>query len=259
MKKEDIRTREELIEYLNENQKTESPFNESLYRHTLEALEMDKKLIDGKKAKDPTFKKNYSTLGEKYFELAQLPKYRDKAKELQQDRLFEGFNPKKGRNTRSIKSLLSGDEAEDELMRELYEKYFYYVTVFEDVEFIKGRVYEYYSTYDFNDAHEKFLIVSAISDELKLRQLNEERQDDDGDTEKIIKDVRSSYMSTLEALKLIRNKDKDKDKVNNLSGYIKLLQEEKLLTGKRVFEPDAMDRLLERTRESVINMGFEDV
>lgn len=253
-----LETKEELVKYLEENQDTEYPFNEEVWKLAVEKTaekEREFKVLkevdfDGteKVKKIPNGAINPVS---KYFQLIALPQYKKQCEELQKEQEEE--------LVADVDDMLEqlDDSEENTFIRELVTIYFSNVKG-EDLDFVIDRLSDYYSNYEFNEGSDKFLVVSAVSDELTLRELYGKRVKG-SDNEVKIEKVKKGYLSTLDGLKLLKKQgSKLEDGKNKFTMFVDELEKAgELKFDTKGYEPDQIDRLIEHTRRSIVR-AFSD-
>lgn len=212
-----LTTKEQLIKYLEENQDTELPFCEEIWEKAIETTSNKERQFKEIQVTDydgntTTKKIPNGVLNpvSKYFQLLALPNFRKlaeaKLEEMQEnedensdiDRMFENMDENDEENT---------------FIKELVSIYFSQVKG-DDLTFVVDRLSDYYTNYEFNEGSDKFLVVSAVSDELTLRELYGKRVKG-SDNETKIEKVKKGYLSTLESLKVLKKQGSKLDEGKN--------------------------------------------
>lgn len=211
-----LTTKEELIEYLEENKDTELPFCEEIWQVAVDkTADKDRQF---KEISTTDFEGNTKTKKipngavnpvSKYFQLIALPNFRKIAEAKLEDDIEED------EDNDDIEKMLEEMEDNDEnsFIKELVSIYFASVNG-DDLQFVIDRFSDYYTNYEFNEGSDKFLVVSAVSDELTLRELYGKRIKGN-DNESKIEKVKKGYLSTLESLKVLKKQGGKLDEGKN--------------------------------------------
>lgn len=252
-----LETKEELIKYLEENRDSELPFSEEVWKvaveKTSEKERQFKEIVttgfDGK-SKTKKIPNGAVNPVSKYFQLIALPNFKKLAKNeysnhvVEEDTMYD------------IEQMLEGldeDTEENTFIKELMTIYFASLTG-EDTQFVVDRLSDYYTNYEFNEGSDKFLVVSAVSDELTLRELYRERiKGKDNETK--IEKVKKGYLATLDGLKLLKRQG---SKIDEGKNKFTMMLDELEKAGdlskykQECYEPDQIDALVSDTRRSIM-------
>lgn len=254
-----MKTKEELITYLESNSNIELPFSEKVWQIAVEktfAKEREFKEItttdfDGnvKTKKIPNGAINPVS---KYFQLIALPNFKKMCEQEQLEKELEAENETTV-NIEQMLEELEEDTEENSFIRELISIYFANIKG-DNFDFVVDRLSDYYSNYEFNEGSDKFLVVSAVSDELTLRELYGQRVKGK-DNEATIEKVKKGYLSTLDGLKLLKKQgSKLNEGKNKFTMFLDELEKAGELKIKNVsIKQDQIDILVEHTRRSIIN------
>lgn len=230
----DINSKGDMLAYLEGNLEYEYPFVEEAWQKAEQIYAEDK---DKKKS-----------IGSIYFQLMGLAQYRKlgnelRNKEFKKMRIIE--------EEEIIDSLLGDDEEESEFIKELISIYFSNIKDPEDLKFVIERMSDYYSNYEFNEGSDKFLVVSAVADELALRELYAQRVLGQ-DNEKRVKDVKEGYLKTLASLKVLKSDKKIDSTKNKFTALVdELSRTGELNIDSPEYPKDEIDYLIEAMRRSV--------
>lgn len=216
-----METKEELLSYLEANQDKEFPFCEEIYNIAVEKTDGKERAFKEivRTEYDGTTKTKRIPNGSvnpvsKYFQLIALPHYNKKVQAMlcfrEEDEKYEEIDE----DIDDIIELTEDDEA-NSFVRELASIYFSKV-LDDETQFVIDRLSDYYTNYEFNEGSDKFLVISAVSDELTLRELYSKRITSKGvDNEVRIDKVKRGYLSTLESLKALKKQSGKLDEGKN--------------------------------------------
>lgn len=259
-KRPKLKTKKELIKYLEENQDTELPFSEKVWEIAVEKT--SEKEREFKEITTTDFDGNKKTKKipngainpvSKYFQLIALPNFKKMAKEEHLEKEDD-----KDKITDVDKMLEELDDTEENtFIKELVSIYFSTVNG-DDLNFVIERLSDYYSNYEFNEGSDKFLVVSAVSDELALRHLYSKRAKG-SDNESRIERIQKGYLRTLDGLKLLKKQgsklDEGKNKFTMFVDELEKAGELKFNPNK--YEKDQIDELMQSTRRCIMR-AFKD-
>ena len=255
-----LETKEELMAYVKENKDTELPFNETVWNIAVEKM-IDKER-QFKSIETTDFEGNIKSLKvpngainpvSKYFQLMALPNFQKMGIGI--------LNQDNDTDDEDVSSLLDelevSDEEESTFIKELILIYFSDLKG-KDLQFVVDRLSDYYTNYEFNEGSDKFLVVSAVSDELALRELMIGRNKGK-DVEAKIEKVKKGYLNTLEGLKVLKKQSSKFDESKNkLTMFVSELEKagELKLTAKEIPE-DKVKSLVDAFRRTVIDVFRE--
>lgn len=242
-----IKTKQQLLNYLT-TAADELPFNEECYKCA--AVEVNKRneqirienSLPGAKAKKPEF------LGNVYFELLASPLFNGSTNgdTSTMPDYVDREDPSKVR-TISVEDFIDDiDTAQGQFIFKFIKKYFGNISSMDTAKFIIARVRAYYGEYELNSASDEFLVMSAITDELVMRDITRRRINYKYDNNKELETIRNVYMKSLEGLKALKKFDKgEKENENKFSVWVnKLVEEGDLDVDAYDYEEDDIDRLI---------------
>lgn len=259
-------TKEELILYLETNQHKELPFCEEIWEKAVESIEGKERQFKTIKTED--YNGNVKMLKvpngainpvSKYFQLIALPNYKrialNNAEEMKNNQNEDFEELDESENEYDYDDVI--DVGASSFVNELTDIYFSTISG-NDLQFVKNRISDYYANYEFNEGSDKFLVVSAVSDELTLRELYAKRTKGLDNENKIDK-VKKGYLNTLESLKVLKRQGSKLDEGKN---KFTMMLDELEKAGDLYLEPeiiseDAIKDLVSSFRVSVVR-AFRD-
>lgn len=245
-----IKTKRGMLAFLEEND-NEMPFVEEAW---LVAVEEAEKVNTSIRHKNLTtgMKKRLIAPGNLYFDLLETPRYREMAQRLLRQR--EGIpEPEEKRASVCTKELLASCAPHERVFLEKFiAQYFNELDDEETLAYIIARIQAYYGEYELNGASDEYLVMSAISDEVVIRELNRQRLSGGLDVAKQMRSARSDYMDALEGLSALKKFNlENKGKESLFSLWVKKLTEEGKLQEEVSLAPDDIDILLKAQRTSL--------
>lgn len=253
-----------IINYL-ENSVDELPFVEECWEISEEEARVRNEKIAEYNKLSPKKKKRVST-SRVYFEFMKEPRFRKMGEELllkQQgqitpsekleefkENMVEEEQPKSLKFEDYIDDL---DSNQGQFILRLLNMYFVELYDEDSIKFIIARIKSYYGEYELNSASDEYLVITAISDELVLREMNRQRIKN-GDTDpKEMKTVRDSYMASLDGLKVLKKFNQDNsDKENLFAIWVeKLVKSGDVSIQQKVYEKDQIDFILEDNIDAI--------
>lgn len=240
-----MKTKEELIKYLESHPNTELPFNEEVWDRAVELtkdkVQKSKTIVttdfDGKEKKNVVPNGSISPVGT-YFRIIALPQYRKQAENEEEE--FEDFDEEDEELDEFE------DEEKDELVNNWIDAFFGNYNN-QDKKFLKERLGDYYDTYDINDGADKLIVVKAVSDELEMMNLTRRRATNK-DNEKRIETIQKNYLSLLESLRALKKQrgSMEDEGTNKFSSYVDTLSREGAFKHeKKEYPKDMIDEMLD--------------
>ena len=237
-----MHTKEELIAYLEANQDTESPFNETVWQSAVEKTQNKERQFkeikttefDGAEKVLKVPNGSLNPVG-KYFQLIALPQY-SKPAEVEDE---EDFVDDDG-------VVLFEDEDKEETVSSWINVFFDGYSA-ADKKFLRERLSDYYDNYELNEGADKVIAVTAVADELEIMNLTKLRAKNK-DNEARLEKVKKGYMNSLDSLKALKKQRGAADEgKNKLTLWIDELEKEGQFTIKKdeSYTQDDIDKLLE--------------
>lgn len=245
----DITTMEDMRTYLNGNLEYEFPLVEECWHHAEQGVKETNKNIKIKNDTRTDGKTTpYARVAGRYFQLMGLEHFKKAGQELRNIAYRE---IREDEEQEAMDILLEDDTDEGEFIRELISIYFSHVKNTEEITFTIDRLADYYNNYEFNEGSDKFLVVSAVADELALRELYSLRARG-GDNEKAIKETRDSYMKALGGLKVLKSDKKEDKAKDKFTAFVdELTKNGELRFKAKEYPKDQIDELIESTIRSI--------
>lgn len=265
-----LKTKEELIKYLEEHKDTELPFNEEVWNIAVEKTkdkerkykEIVVKDFDGNEKKKSIPNGAVNPVS-KYFMLMALPQYRKKTeKEDTEDNEDIDFKQFKN-NTRSFDDDIEEDDIEEDddtdnenenkevtitgWINMFFDKY-----SATDKKFLKERLINYFDNYELNNGADIMIVVKAVADELEIMKLTNKRIKGE-DVEKRLETVQKGYLSLLESFKALKKQRSalDEEGKNKFTLWVDRLEKEGFNPEKTKYSKDDVDFIIDTFRETI--------
>lgn len=136
------------------------------------------------------------------------------------------------------------------------ERYFGDMTNEDTLHFLIDRIKSYYGEYELNSASDEFLVMTAIADELVIREITKRRVNYTDIDNKELELIRNSYIKSLDGLKALKKFDKgEKESDSKFTVWVnKLVRGEELDSNKIEITEDDIDRLIESELRGIRNV-----
>lgn len=148
------------------------------------------------------------------------------------------------------------DSNQGKFISHFIERYFGDMTNEDTLRFLIDRIKSYYGEYELNSASDEFLVMTAIADELVIREITKRRVNYTDIDNKELELIRNSYIKSLDGLKALKKFDKgEKESDSKFTVWVnKLVKGEELDSNKTIVTEDDIDRLLEAELRGIRNV-----
>lgn len=247
-------------EYIRENPNW-LPFVQEAWDVAVEDAKIENAKIREFNKTAPGESKKRKSIGLMYQRLMQTARYREMGEAIR--RKEEGIPEpgsrelaeKEDKDLLDVKDFIDDMESpEGQFIYKFLKRYFNGFTESEDIVFLIDRIKSYYGEYELNSASDEYLVMVAISDELVLKRMNQNRLDGNLTMLKDMKNVRDNYMATLDGLKVLKKlADKQDNSKNHFSAWVDDLSKNHELyhEDSSSFDEDDVDKLLKSQRRSM--------
>lgn len=249
---ENIQSKEVLKRYLDSNP-SELPFVEDCWNAAVVESNAKNKIIKVENAKPGVRAKKLTSPGSVYFELLSTPIFQEQAETA----INNGMKlSQHGDSIAEIDVKDYIDNLNSQQGQFIYKALTQYFGTFQSesaVKFVVERIKNYYGEYELNSASDEFLVMTAITDELVMRDFTQRRVIGKSIDNKELETIRNGYMKSLDGLKALKKLDtSNKEKDNKFTVWVdKLMKNEKLSGSDIKYEKDEIDRLAELQLEGI--------
>lgn len=248
-----IKSREDLIDYLLEAE-NEDPFNEECFQCALVETKRRNDIIRKNNNTPGKEIKRLEFLGNVYFELRASPMFMEKDEDDEDDKDEEIEEEPVVLNLEDY--IPEFESRQGQFIAHFIERYFGDMTNEDTLRFLIDRIKSYYGEYELNSASDEFLVMTAIADELVIRDITKRRVKYTDIDNKELELIRNSYIKSLDGLKALKKFDKgEKESDSKFTVWVnKLVKGEELDSNKIEIKEDDIDRLIESELRGIRNV-----
>ena len=194
--------------------------------------------------------KRLEFLGNVYFELRASPLFNQEEDDEEEE-------PEEVIEVLNLKDFIPDYEShQGRFISHFIERYFGEMTNADTLRFLIDRIKSYYGEYELNSASDEFLVMTAIADELVIRDITKKRVNYTDIDNKELELIRNSYIKSLDGLKALKKFDKgEKESDSKFTVWVnKLVRGEELDSNKIEITEDDIDRLIESELRGIRNV-----
>lgn len=136
------------------------------------------------------------------------------------------------------------------------KRYFGEIYSVDTAVFLIDRAKSYYGEYELNSASDEFLVMTALTDELVIREITKKRVCYSAIDNKELETIRNGYMKSLDGLKALKKFDKgEKESDNKFTAWVdKLVKGKELDRHKVRIRKDTVDKLIDSQIRGIRNV-----